>query len=214
MMSPVCLIPLGDHCASAILLRDIGLRKCSYPFDWYVHRCPESGQSVINMNIELLLDLLDGVSLESLCDRLLGNCVEKDQLYYNDVWFAHEKGTLEETNEKYLRRFERLYRDVTDPLNVVMFLIIVRDYVIAPEVLEKLCSKITCYNENNCVILVSGKEYLYPMPPNVLYKYIPYNMQNYWDEDFPFRDQIEEYLRYLGLCEFVGGGVEKEDPQT
>ena len=28
------IIPIGDHCAISIILKDLNLRKCSYPFDW------------------------------------------------------------------------------------------------------------------------------------------------------------------------------------
>lgn len=27
------IIPIGDHCAISIILKDFNLRKCSYPFD-------------------------------------------------------------------------------------------------------------------------------------------------------------------------------------
>ena len=28
------IIPIGDHCAISLILKDLNLRKCSYPFDW------------------------------------------------------------------------------------------------------------------------------------------------------------------------------------
>ena len=28
------IIPIGDHCAISIILKDLNLRKYSYPFDW------------------------------------------------------------------------------------------------------------------------------------------------------------------------------------
>ena len=31
------IIPIGDHCAISIILKDLGLRNKSYPFDWSSH---------------------------------------------------------------------------------------------------------------------------------------------------------------------------------
>jgi hypothetical protein len=31
------IIPLGDHCAAGFILKDLELRKKSYPFDWTNH---------------------------------------------------------------------------------------------------------------------------------------------------------------------------------
>ena len=31
------IIPLGDNCATSIILKELGLRKKAYPFDWCSH---------------------------------------------------------------------------------------------------------------------------------------------------------------------------------
>ena len=32
------IIPIGDHCAISIALKELGLRTKSYPFDWVTHK--------------------------------------------------------------------------------------------------------------------------------------------------------------------------------
>ena len=53
------IIPMGDNCIVAETLRDIGLRKCSYPFDWISHMNYFTATN-INYNFEIVEKLIHG----------------------------------------------------------------------------------------------------------------------------------------------------------
>ena len=40
------IIPLGDHCAISIILKELNLREKSYPFDW-------DATSILKLDISL-----------------------------------------------------------------------------------------------------------------------------------------------------------------
>lgn len=66
------IISLGDHCAIPIILKELNLRKKSYPFDWYVCAGSNILESNIELNINLLYNLLDGVNIAQITNKLLG----------------------------------------------------------------------------------------------------------------------------------------------
>ena len=62
MYSDYNIIPIGDHCAIPMLLKELNLRKQSYPFDW-VSNIEQVHDTNIIYNLEIInqLKLLDNV---------------------------------------------------------------------------------------------------------------------------------------------------------
>jgi len=193
------LIPLGDHCAPAMILKDLGYRTCSYPFDWYCYNSNDPSDSVIEFNIDLLLELLDNnININNLIYKLLGNKIDNKNKINNNFLIPHEEGTIEETNSKYIRRFTRLYENIVN-CNSNLFIIILRCHKIDFSKLVKLSNKIQKYNFNNKILLITGIDITEEINmlnlTNLHYKYIYYNKLNAWDEDYTsFRPKIKEYL--------------------
>ena len=96
------IIPLGDHCAPAMILKDLGYRNSSYPFDWFCYNSNNPSDSVIEFNIDLLLELLDNNNINEIVHKLLGNKIDSKNKINNNLLIPHEEGTIEETNNKYI----------------------------------------------------------------------------------------------------------------
>lgn len=184
-------ISLGDHCATALVMRDLGIRDAAYPFDWYTH-IDEVSYSVAEFNIQILLTLLDTGNVQEVCELFLANPG-------NELRFPHETGTVEETAAKYLRRFQRLY-DVVSSGEECTFVMVVRNHVFREGgILWDLWETVSNYNKKNRVVLVSGIEQpSVNFPIGLIYEYIPYDMSNYWDEDYTkFRPAVQSRLATL-----------------
>ena len=77
---------LGYRCSSAGLLKYIAFKTESYPFDWYVKAGSNISDSNIELNINLLYDLLDGMTSEQITNKLLA-CLNQGQ--QNVILSAH-----------------------------------------------------------------------------------------------------------------------------
>ena len=55
------IIPIGDHCAISIILKDLGLRNKSYPFDWSSHT-----DILFNTNIIYNIKIIDSLELDNI----------------------------------------------------------------------------------------------------------------------------------------------------
>jgi len=64
------VIPLGDHCCGALLLKELGIRRYSYPFDWTVH-IDAINASSIPVIIDYLKNILESGTIESLLHHYL-----------------------------------------------------------------------------------------------------------------------------------------------
>lgn len=192
------IIPLGDHCAPAMILKDLGYRNSSYPFDWFCYNSNNPSDSVIEFNIDLLLELLDNNNINEIVHKLLGNKIDSKNKINNNLLIPHEEGTIEETNNKYIRRFTKLYKNIINE-NCNLFIIVLRCHEINYSKLVNLSNAITKYNINNKILLITGidntKEINMLNLPNLHYKFIYYNKVKAWDEDYTsFRPKIKEFL--------------------
>lgn len=190
------IIPLGDHCACAMILTELGLRKYAYPFDWYARIENDPTVSVFEMNMDILIRLLNTGNYTNARDELLQNQVSCKNQVLGNVYFAHENGTLSETNEKYERRFLRIYQHINQTEIPNMFLIILRTHILDAELFYSYVDVLS-KNPNNKILLFSGIEQPFDMPHNVTYNYVTFNFNNGWSEDKAYRNKIKNILKTL-----------------
>lgn len=188
------IIPLGDHCAASLILKELGLRKKSYPFDWISHK--DDFESNINIIVNLLFELLEFNNTCDITNKLLGNKISSNEKIFNELIFPHEFNNVETTNSKYLRRLNRLYTDITNINNVNVYIIITRFYCIPESLFIKLYNKLLHYNNNSHIIIISGVMHNYKYSySNFDFKYIPYNKNDFYHFDYSkFRPEIKKYL--------------------
>jgi hypothetical protein len=195
------IIPLGDNCAIATILKELGIRNKSYPFDWISHVGPNPTYSIIETNINLLIHLIESGDCGKILYYMLQNNIDENQHINGDIIYPHEKGSIEETNEKYLRRIQRLYDDITDIENNNLFIMITRGYFVEENVIIKLYNTIMKLNKNNQLLFISGVEhpYIHFMKlDNMIFKYIYYDISRGWEPDYShFRPEMKSYLSSL-----------------
>lgn len=166
------IIPLGDNCAISIILKELGLRKKSYPFDWISHADPNPTCSIIEQNIKLLIELLKFGNIENITNQLLGDCIDENNKINGDLIFLHEYGSKEEFKKKYTGKFQTLYNDATNKNNSNLFIIVTRCYLVDNNLINHLHDILIEINPNNKIIFVSGIEQNIIPKFNFQYKYI------------------------------------------
>ena len=150
------IISMGDNCMVAEILKDLGMRKCSYPFDWITHVHYFTATN-INYNFEMVDKLMQG---NFDVNDFLGNALTSNPQCYNNIWFPHEnEETVEETVNKYKRRFQRLREDISSKKNIFIFL--TRHYVMEESAFDKIVEQVLSYNKNNKIIYIYGSAHDY-----------------------------------------------------
>ena len=201
-MTDYNLIPLGDHCAVSEILRELELRKCSYPFDW-VAKPGIIYNTNLPDNFDLLLELLETNNVKEIVQKFVGDALKSPNRVSGEKWFPHETGTEDEIIAKYERRFERLYTAVKEEKNI--FIIIIRHIVLPEPYFNFILSRILAFNPRNRILFISGSEHSYLHSPyyndSVRFKHIFYDLKTL-DKDFTqdykvFRPAIREYMREL-----------------
>lgn len=190
------IIPLGDNCGISIILKELELRKKSYPFDWISDVGPNPTYSIIEQNINLFLELLEFGDIENITNKLLGDCIDENNKTNGNYIFPHEYGSKKDIIEKYKRRFQRLYDDSSNKNNINLYILITRCYIVNGELFNNLYNKIMELNPNNKIIFVSGIEQNITQKINFEYKYIFYDSSKGWEPDNSiFRPQLKDYLQ-------------------
>lgn len=183
------LIPLGDHCAISIILTELKLRKCSYPFDWTTHTDQLHNTNIFhNFNIIKFLLETNNATLTTL--QYLGNATHDNKIH-NDIWFPHDFNS-DTTFSTYQRRFERLCNHIKTGNNI--YIMLTRHKFIEQVKFNEIYD-LLCINGNK-IMFISGTEHEYLTDyPNVIYKYIHYDITKFYDYDTThFRPAIKEYL--------------------
>ena len=106
-MSNYNIIPLGDHCSIAMVLRELNLRKQSYPFDWIM--CTEQLHDTNIINNAKIIDKLTNTNFKEITIDFLGDGPINKSKTHNKIMFPHEKGSLNEIYDKYLEIMSLIY---------------------------------------------------------------------------------------------------------
>lgn len=194
------IIPLGDHCAISIVLKELGLRQQSYPFDW-VTKKEQVHDTNIMYNVSLIDSLCKTDSVDAIVGTFIGDAFDnKNTNTHSTVWFPHDTENRRTVIEKYKRRFARLKGDLTKKN---MFILLTRHYYIDQGIFEKIQEQLLGYNRDSILLFISGKDHPYFSTmnyPNVLFKYIDYDISQFYSYDYSsFRPAIKTYLAELLL---------------
>lgn len=200
------LIPLGDHCAIPMILKDLNLRKSAYPFDWIVHKDQIYNTNII-YNFSLVKHLMANVNIKKVVYDMIGKAFNSSAKINvnNNLWFPHDvEKNIISIFKKYERRFERLFHDITNKKN--LFFLLTRHYYIEETIFEDIMKTLLSFNSENKILFISGTDhsYLYDekYKDKVIFKYILYDItRTFYSYDNPFRDQIKIYIQSL----FDGG---------
>jgi hypothetical protein len=190
------IIPLGDHCAIAIILKELSLRKKSYPFDW-VTMAGIPDTTTIIYNTELIHELNESDNIDYIVNKYIGNALDSDNKInnINNIFFPHETINKSEVFEKYKRRFIRIKQDIKKPS---IFILLTRQYYISKDKFEQIKTQLLNYNSNSIILFISGinHEYFENMNnSNIIFKYIYYDMTKLYDYDYTtFRPNIRTFL--------------------
>ena len=193
------IIPVGDNCMVAEILRDLGLRKCSYPFDWISHTNYYNATNIV-YNFGVIERLMKGTFTVS---DFLGNDPIK---IHNNIWFPHEEDCYKTTVEKYKRRFDRLHTDISTKKNLFIFL--TRHYLIPESDFDKIVAQVLSYNRENKILYIHGSPHTYLMKPKyrycVAYQHLFYDVSKLTKE----MEYEYEYYRpwvksYIASLEFI-----------
>jgi hypothetical protein len=189
------IIPIGDHCAISIILKELDLRKTSYPFDWTTNV-----DQLFDSNIPYHVDLIDKLKTESvqnIVKSYIGNAFDEGKKLnsVNNILFPHDKGSISDIIAKYERRFTRLQQDLCKKN---MFVLLTRQYYINEDCFLKLMNVLLQYNDESIILFISGSDHAYfnnEKYSRVIFKYIHYDISQFYDYDYhTFRPELKAYL--------------------
>lgn len=198
-MTQYNIIPLGDHCSISIILRELNLRKQSYPFDWVM--CTEQlNDTNILYNVKIINELIENNNIKEITKNYLGNGPTNETKIHNNIMFPHENGNIEEIYNKYERRFGRLYNNIINMANIFIF--VTRIKYIEKNDFDFIVSSLLKYNSKNKIIFISGKNHKYinstNYGENIIFKLIEYDINKFFDYDYTdFRPKIKIFLDEL-----------------
>lgn len=151
-------ISLGYFCSIALELNRIGLRDCSSPFDWCIS---------------------DWIGVETVIDNHFKGFLDYDKLkqsskihshYKNEyeIYFYHDfneygslKNQLPEVQNKYKRRIDRFYKNITEPTLFIRYISSENgreeiDYI--EKNYSNIIEKLRQFNNKNDIIFIANKE--------------------------------------------------------
>lgn len=193
------IIPLGDHCATSILLKELNLRCKSYPFDW-VTKMDHLHDTNIMYNIQLINDLTSSDNVDDVVKSYMGDAFDTGSKVNSSttIWFPHDTEEKAVIFEKYKRRFIRLKEDLNKKN---LFILLTRHYYIKPEVFQQLAEDLLKYNSDSIILFISGTNHTYfetANYKNVIFKYIEYDISQFYGYDYSaFRPNIKKFLAEL-----------------
>jgi hypothetical protein len=189
------IIPIGDHCAISIILKDLNLRKCSYPFDW-ITKVDHLYDTNIISNISIINELSITDNVDEIVKKYIGDAFENNKTNsLTNNWFPHDTENLDIVYEKYKRRFIRLKSDL---YKKNIFILLTRHYYIEKDIFEQIIEQLLNYNNDSIILFISGTNHPYienMNNKNVIFKYIEYDISKFYDYDYTtFRPNIKIFL--------------------
>ena len=116
------ILPIGNNCCTATILRDLGYRTCAYPFDW------------VNVNTSSVLEILSVILIASdndikkYCAEIfdqksgtVGKTWDNKDFFVSNKGIGYPHDKIDELMEKYTRRFIRLRTDFQEAKTVYVF---------------------------------------------------------------------------------------------
>lgn len=201
MTLPTNKIPLGDHCATAILLRDLGIRTESYPFDWVTFG-EQLHDTNVRYNLSLIRTLLETKDPALVTRQFLGDALIRSNRQNTEttMWFPHETGTDDEILEKYERRFQRLYNAIITQAN--LFILVTRSVVLTEEDIDAALSILVPVSSDSKILIISGSDHPHlaasKYASRIIFKHIPYDISQFYSYDYThFRPAMKRYLATL-----------------
>ena len=189
------IIPIGDHCAISIILKDLNLRKYSYPFDW-ITKVDHLYDTNIIYNISLINKLNITDDVDDIVKKYIGNAFENNKTNtLTNIWFPHDTENIDVIFEKYKRRFIRLKSDL---YKKNIFILLTRHYYIEKSIFEQIIEQLLNYNRDSIILFISGTNHQYfnnMNNKNVIFKYIEYDISKFYDYDYTtFRPNMKIFL--------------------
>ena len=190
------IIPIGDHCAIAIILKELNLRKQSYPFDW-VTNIEQLYDTNIIYNIKIISELKTSDNVYDIVKKYIGDAFDTDTKInsINNIWFPHDSENIIDNFEKYKRRFVRLKEDLNKKN---MYILLTRHYYIEKNIFEKILEQLLSHNSDSIILFISGTNHIYfdnSQYSNVIFKYIEYDISQFYNFDYTtFRPNIKKFL--------------------
>ncbi len=197
MSETINIIPIGDHCAIAMALEVIDVRRCSYPFDWITTKEPLHDTNIM-YNIDILNELFSTEDIEYIVEKFIGNACENNHLNSgNNMLFPHDTEAKTDVFEKYKRRFLRLKTELNKK-NI--FILLTRHYYIEEEIFQTIIKDLLKYNNESLILFISGTDHTYFSNPiyntKCIFKYIPYDISKFYNYDYTdFRPNLEKFLK-------------------
>jgi hypothetical protein len=195
------IIPIGDHCVVSILLKELGLRVSSYPFDWVTFK-EQINDSNVFYNCEIIEKLKKGEHIGQIVNEFINDAFDINKKTNTNskttMWFPHD--TKQSKNEpllKYIRRFHRLRDHISHRNN--LYILITRHFFISQELFYNLSR--TLLENNGKILYISGVDHPYfkqSKNKNITFKQIPYDVSKFYDYDYThFRPQVKTFLSYF-----------------
>lgn len=195
------IIPIGDHCAISMILKELDLRKKSYPFDW-VSKSDHVYDTNIIYNIEIMNQLNVSDNIDDIVNEYIGNAFtnETKTNTVNNIWFPHDNENITDIFEKYKRRFIRMKSDLNKK-NI--FILLTRHYYVEQEIFQKIMEFLLHLNNESIILFISGTNHTYfenIQNKNVIFKYIHYDISKFYNYDYTtFRPNIKMFLSHFLL---------------
>ena len=195
------IIPIGDHCAISIILKEINLRCKSYPFDWITNIEPLHDSNIM-YNINIIHKLKSDENIQNIVKDFIGDAFENENKVNsnNNIWFPHDTENIIDIFKKYERRFNRLNEDLNKK-NI--FILLTRHYYIDEDVFQKIMEILLSFNSDNKILFISGTNHAYfenIKYESVIFKHIYYDILQFYDYDYTsFRPNLKIFLSNLLL---------------
>ncbi len=190
------IIPIGDHCAISIILKELNLRKQSYPFDW-VTNIEQLYDTNIIYNIKIISEVKSSDNIDDIVKKYIGNAFDTNNKInsINNIWFPHDNENITDIFKKYKRRFIRLKENLNKKN---MYILLTRYYYIEKSIFEKILEQLLSYNSDSIILFISGTNHVYfdnTQYSNVIFKYVEYDISQFYNFDYTtFRPNIKIFL--------------------
>lgn len=150
------IVSLGSFCSVAMELEKKGLRGASYPFDWLIS---DSFECVIS---EIENGFGDFLNLEFLKREhrpdVCGNTKTRMHFYHDFNVSSSIEEQIPVLQEKYSRRIQRFYSDISQPTLFVRYCIFPEDEQYVMQNRQKIIQILQSFNPANRILYVMSTD--------------------------------------------------------